>query len=149
VVADDLQATVHQVYGSMADPTYLIGTDGRVAYYNMWTHAATLHQAIESLIQQGGRGVVKWSPDRAVRPLPAIVDGWRALRRGLVQSYLERELAAPGSGALLWLGHKARPLLAPLGLRATPLPRVSRVALALAGPAVAVGAFVIRRRAEA
>ncbi len=43
VLADDLQGTVHQVYGGLADPTYLIDADGRVAYYDMWTHAPTLY----------------------------------------------------------------------------------------------------------
>ena len=31
VLVDDLAGTVHQVYGRLADPTYLIDADGRVA----------------------------------------------------------------------------------------------------------------------
>lgn len=59
VLVDDLEGTTHQVYGGLADPTYLIGTDGRIAFYNMWTHAPTLHEALEELLKQGWRGAVK------------------------------------------------------------------------------------------
>jgi hypothetical protein len=45
-------------------------------------------------------------------------------------------IAAPGSPILLWLGHQMRPLLRPLALRATPLPRAVKVTLALGGAAL-------------
>ena len=37
ILVDDLEGTVHRTYGGLADPTYLIDRDGRVAYYNLWT----------------------------------------------------------------------------------------------------------------
>ena len=43
VLVDDLEGTVHQVYSGLADPSYLIDVDGRVAYYNMWSSSPVLH----------------------------------------------------------------------------------------------------------
>lgn len=122
VVVDDLQGTVHQVYGGMADSIYLIDTGGRVAFYNMWAHVPTLDLAIAALVGRGGHGVVNGGIDRRVHLLSSITDGWRGLRRGLPQSYLDMETAVPPQGSLTWLGYQLRPLLAPLTLRATPLP---------------------------
>jgi hypothetical protein len=121
VLADDLAGSVHQVYGGLADPTYLIDADGRVAFYNMWTHAPTLHRALVELTAQGGRGIVGEGIHRAAHAGPALTDGWRGLRRGLPQSELDLETAVPGSGAAIWAGYRLRPLLAPLTLRAEPL----------------------------
>jgi hypothetical protein len=59
ILVDDLRGTVHQVYGGLADPTYLIGSDGRVAFYNMWTHGPSLNAAIRELLARGGTGVVQ------------------------------------------------------------------------------------------
>lgn len=147
VLADDLPGTTHQTYGGLADPTYLLDADGRVAFYSMWTHAPTLHGAIERLVAQGGRGVVGDGVDRTPHLLSAFADGWHALRRGLLQSYTDLELSAPGMGAGLWAGYQLRPLLAPMALRARPLPTAARVGLALAA-GVALALLVNRRRAE-
>lgn len=141
VLVDDLAGTVHQEYGGLAEPTYLIDVDGKVAFYNMWTHAPTLHRALEMLARQGGRGVVAGGTDRTPHMLASMTDGWKGIRRGLPQSYLELELAIPGLGASIWLGHQLRPLLAPLALRATPLPTPARVVLA-AGAVVLAGLAV-------
>jgi hypothetical protein len=132
VLVDDLVGTTHQVYGSLADPAYLIGADGLVAFYNMWTHGPTLHRAISDLLAQGGRGEVRGGTDRVPHLLAAVTDGWHGLRRGLPQSYTDLEIAAPGMGALIWLGDKLRPVLAPVALRAEPLPPLAQVGLALA-----------------
>ena len=32
VLADDLEGTVHLMYGGLTDPTYIIGVDGRVSF---------------------------------------------------------------------------------------------------------------------
>jgi hypothetical protein len=141
VAADNVEGTVHQQYGTLADPSYLIDSDGRVAFYNMWTYAPRLHQAIEALMAQGGRGVVLGGIDRGVYPLPALVDGWIGIRHGLPQSELDLELAAPGLGLSLWLGDKLRPLVAPLILRAKPLPTVVKLALYITGVALVVAAL--------
>lgn len=143
VLVDDLEGTVHQAYGGLADPTYLIDRDGRVAYYNMWTHAPTLHRALTALMRQGGRGVVMDGIDHVPHMLAAMTDGWKGIRRGLPQSLVELELASPGMGIGLWLGHRLRPVLAPLTLRARPLPTSARVGLAAA--AVLAVTLAIRR----
>lgn len=149
VVADDLEGTVHRAYGGMSDPTYLIDADGRAAYYNMWTHAPTLHTAIEALLAQGGRGVVGGGLDRTPHMAAALTDGWRGLRRGLPQSLTDIETAGPGTGTGTWLGYQLKPLLAPLTLRAAPLPAPARTALAasaLAGFALGARRAAARRR---
>ena len=148
VLVDDLEGTVHQVYSGLADPTYLIDADSRVAYFNMWTYAPNLNEAIAALLHQGGRGVVEGGIDHVMHLLPAITDGWRGIRLGLPQSYVDLETAAPGMGSGIWLGYQARPALAPLTLRAEPLSPTGRGALILG--AVAAGVLAVRtmRRQE-
>lgn len=149
VVADDLEGTVHQVYGTLADPAYLIDSDGRVAFYNLWTSAPALHEAIGALLARGGRGVVRGGYTRFFDPGPMTTDGWRGLRRGLPQSFTDLMLAAPGSPLLPWLGHQVRPLLAPLTLRAEPLPTAVKVGLAAGGMlALALGVRWVLSRAQ-
>lgn len=143
VLVDDLEGTVHQAYGGLADPTYLIDVDGRVAYYNMWTHAPTLHRAITALREADGRGVVLRGIDHVPHIAAAMTDGWKGLRRGSPQSVYDLMKAVPGSAAGVWLGYQMRPLLKPLTLRATPLPRVARVAMAVGALAIA-GAITVR-----
>jgi hypothetical protein len=129
VLVDDLEGTAHQLYGGLADPSYLLDNEGYVAFYNMWTHVPTLHQAITALLAQGGRGVVMGGVDNRPHFLPSIADGWRGLARGLPQSFIDLETSAPTLASGTWLGHRLRPLLAPLALRTEPLPRILRVGL--------------------
>lgn len=143
VLVDDLEGTVHQTYGGLGDPTYLIDVDGRVAYYNMWTHVPTLHRAIMALREAGGRGVVLRGIDHVPHMAAAMTDGWKGLRRGLPQSFTDLMKAAPGAATGVWLGYKLRLLLKPLTLRATPLPRIARVAMAVGALAIA-GAITVR-----
>lgn len=131
VLIDDLAGTTHQVYGGLADPTYLIDADGRVAFYNMWTHAPTLHTMLKKLFQQGGRGVIESGYDRTPHILASLTDGWKGLRRGLPQSFIELELASPGVASGTWVGYQMRSVLAPLTLRAKPLPIAVKVGLAV------------------
>jgi hypothetical protein len=146
VAVDDLEGRVHQVYGGVADPTYLIDADGRVAFYNMWTHAPTLHQALGALLAQGGRGVVTDGIDSFPHMAPALADGWRGLERGLPQSYIDMETAAPGAATALWVGHQLKPVLGPLALRATPLPKRAKLGLGLGLLAVGMLAGALLRR---
>jgi hypothetical protein len=127
VLIDDLEGTIHRSYGGLADPTYLLDAEGYVAYYNMWTHVPILHRAIAMLLGQGGRGVVMKGIDSRPHFLASITDGWRALRRGLPQSFIDLESSAPTLASGTWVGHRLRPLLAPLALRTKPLPGPIRV----------------------
>ncbi|HEX6939559.1 MAG TPA: hypothetical protein VF158_09110 [Longimicrobiales bacterium] len=147
VLVDDLEGTVHQGYGGLADPSYLIGADGRVSYYELWTHAPTLHRKMEALVAQGGRGIVDDGIDRVPHLLAALTDGWDAIEKGLPQSYIDLERAAPGSASLTWLGHRFRPLLAPLTLRGEPLPAAARLGLAVGLAALGAAALRLARRA--
>ncbi len=147
VLVDDLEGTTHQVYGGLADPTYLIDADGRVSFYNMWTHAPTLHEAIEDLMKQAGRGIVKGGKYRTPHLLATITDGWKGLRRGFPRSLIELDLSAPGMGSGTWLGYQFRPLLAPIALRGKPLPTTAKLGLAIgAGALIAVGVKMFMRR---
>jgi len=136
VLVDDLEGTAHQVYGGLADPTYIIDSDGRVAFYNMWTHAPTLHTSLEMLTKQGGRGVVNGGIDQTPHLLPSMTDGWKGLRRGLPQSLIDIETAAPTVGISTWLGYQLRPLTAPLTLRAKPLPTSAKIGLGVGAAAL-------------
>ncbi|HSF34406.1 MAG TPA: hypothetical protein VLK82_28600 [Candidatus Tectomicrobia bacterium] len=122
VLIDDLEGTIHRAYGGLADPTYLLDAEGHVAYYNMWTHVPVLHRAIAMLLGQGGRGVVMRGIDNRPHFFASITDGWRALRRGLPQSFIDLESSAPMLASGTWVGHRLRPLLAPLAIRTKPLP---------------------------
>lgn len=144
VVVDELAGTVHQVYGGLADPTYLIDAEGRVSFYNMWTHVPTLHRAIDELLARDGRGVVLGGIDHVPHLLSAITDGWRGLRRGLPQSFTDIETAMPGMGSGPWLGDKIRPVLRPVALRARPLPTIAK--LALGAGALGLLALALRPR---
>jgi hypothetical protein len=148
VLVDDLEGTVHQVYSGLADPTFLVDADGRVAYYNMWTYAPGLYVAIEELLAQGGRGVVHGGIDHVPHVAAAMTDGWKGIRRGLTQSFVDLELASPGMASAIWMGYQLRPILAPLNLRAEPLP--SRVRFALGASLVGLGlaALFLTRRSS-
>lgn len=144
VLVDDLDGATHQVYGGLSDPVYLLDSDGRIAYYNMWTHVPSLHVALDALQQQGWRGRVKGGIDRVPHMAPWMTHGWRGIRRGLPQSFIDLETAAPGSASSTWLGYQLRTLLAPLTLRARPLPFPVRLILAV-GAAVTL-ILAARRR---
>jgi hypothetical protein len=148
VLIDDLAGTVHQVYGGLADPTYLIDVDGRIAFFGMWTYAPSLNAAIDELLGNGGRGVVSGGIDHVVHLGPAMTHGWRAIRRGLPQSYTDIAKIAPGMAGSLWLGYQLRPALAPLTLRVEPLPVPVKTALMVAGAmaAVVTAGLILNRR---
>lgn len=128
---DDLAGTMHEAYSrGMADPTFLIDADGRVAFYCMWTHAPTLDGAISELLGNSGRGQAV-GLDRTPHLLASFVDGYRGPRRGGRRGVLEYDLGAGGAGSLSFLGNKAKRLLSPVALRSTPLPKKTRLALGL------------------
>jgi hypothetical protein len=153
VVVDDVPGKVHQVYGNLADPVYLIDSAGKVSLYSLWSNAPALDRAIERLLAQGGRGVVGDGVERRPALLPVLANGWPGIRRGLPQSYIDLETAMPASGLLLWLGHVARPLFADRANRldgppvsAASRPQVSPAAVAAGAFAGAALALVLYRR---
>jgi len=139
VLVDDIEGKVHQVYGGLADPTYIIDTEGRIAFYNMWTHVPTLHKATETLFKQDGYGVVGGGIDKIPHLLPSMVNGWPAIARGLPQSFSDLEKAVPGSAQSLRMGYQMKSILAPLALRSTPLPQSARFIMK------AIGVLVVLR----
>jgi hypothetical protein len=104
-----MPGTSHQVYGALANPTYLIDADGRVAFYNMWRYAPNLYREIEDLLQQGERGVVLGGIDHVLHLGSTMIHGWRGIQRGLPQSYLDLERSAPSSASDCgWVTYCAR-----------------------------------------
>lgn len=142
VLVDDYAGTVHRTYSrEMADPVFLIDSNGRIAFYGMWTHVPTLRRAIDELLTKGGRGMAG-GLDRRPHLLASFIDGYRGPRRGGRRAVLEYDLGGLGAGTLSFLGTKAKPLLGPIALRTTPLPTSTKLALlvgALAGGAVVRG----------
>ncbi len=142
LLVDDLQGSAHQVYGGLANPTYLIDSDGNVAHYNMWTYAPGLHLAIEELVNNGGAGVVKGGIDHVPHLGASFAHGWRGLRRGLPQSLLELERSMPLLGVELWAGHRLRRLLEPWVIRSKPLPLAGHILIWSALSALVAGAVM-------
>ncbi len=60
----------------MADPAFLIDSEGRISFYGMWTHAPTLKKAIDGLLASDGRGI-SGGLDRTPHMFASFVDGWR------------------------------------------------------------------------
>jgi len=121
VLVDDYEGTVHRTYSrEMADPAFVIDADGRVAFYGMWTHVPTLKRAVDQLLAQDGRGTVAGGIDQKPHLLASFVDGYRGPRRGGRRAVLEYDLGGGGAGTLSFLGNKAKRLLAPIALRASP-----------------------------
>ena len=124
VLVDDPSGTAHRAYSrEMTDPVFLIDSDGRVSFYLMWAHAPTLKKVIDELLEQGGRGVVEDGIDQIPHLFVSFVNGYHGLRRGGKRAVREYDTGAFGAGVLTFLGSKAKPLLAPLALRAEPRPR--------------------------
>lgn len=148
VLVDDLAGTTHQTYGNMSDPVYLIDADGRVAFYGMWTHVPTLKQALDTLLADGGRSASRRDHiDHMVHLFASFVNGWPALQRGGWQAVIDYDIGTPGAATLTFLGHLAKPALAPLALRTTPLPRIVRYLLG--GSAVVIVALMLQARRRA
>jgi hypothetical protein len=138
VLVDDYVGTTHRAYSSeMTDPVFLIDGDGRVSFYLMWAHTPTLKRVIDELLERDGRGVVAGGIDKMLHLFASFVNGYHGLRRGGKRAVREYNLGAFGAGALTFLGSKAKPVLAPLALRAEPLPAGARLALLLGGLASA------------
>ncbi len=144
VLADDLEGTVHQVYGGLSDPAYLIDSDGRVSHYNIWTNPPTLDAALGELERNGWTGTVKGTTSALPQLLAAATFGWPALRRGLPDSYIDLETACPGLATTAWLGYRLRALLAPLASRSRPLPSPLRVALTATAAILALAVVLAR-----
>jgi hypothetical protein len=147
VLVDDVHGTVHRAYGGLSNPAYLIGTDGRVAFYAPTTGAPALHRALVRLVEDGGQGVVGGGVDRLPHLVPALTEGWRAIERGLPQSAAELRTAVPGAVTLLRLGSRARPLIGRFTLRAEPVAPWQQIWPAVL--AVSLLLFRFRRRSRA
>jgi AhpC/TSA family len=142
VLIDGLPCTVQRAYGGLAAAVYLIDSRGIVSFCGVWGQSPALRVAIDDLLARDGTG----SPagkgtDRRPHLAAAIVAGQRGPVRGGRQALVDLELGFPGASILMITGRLARPLLAPLALRTTPLPARARAGLVIGvlGAATAIG----------
>ncbi len=141
VLIDDLAGTAQRAYGGLAAGVYLIDKHGTVAFCGTWGQAPALRHAIDELLARNGGGAPAGKgTDRRPHLAAAIVAGQGGPIRGGRQALIDLELGFPGAMVLMTIGRAARPVLAPLALRTTPVPSRTRAAL-LAG-LVATGAAV-------
>lgn len=138
VLVDDLDDAVYRRYGSQPDSSYIIDTEGRVAFHSVWTHAPTLHRALCALQDQGWTGVVRDGVDRTPHMLSSLADGWRGLQR----------TSLPGSSIGPMVGRYLKPMLAPIALRSEPIPAAGRLLMAVGAGMLcaAIIASLTRRR---
>ena len=133
VLVDDLSGSVQAAYGGLAAAAYLIDAEGTVAFCGTWGQAPALRAAIDDLLARDGVGAPAGKgTDRRPHLAAAFVAGQRGSIRGGRRSLLDLELGFPGAMLLMGVGRLARPALAPLALRTTPLPARARVGLAVA-----------------
>jgi hypothetical protein len=151
VLIDDLAGTVQLAYGGLAAAVYVIDSRGTISFCGTWGQSPALRKAIDDLLTRDRqRSGTSKAIDRRPHLAAAIVAGQRGPIRGGRQSLIDLELGFPGAMALMTIGRVARPVLAPLVLRTTPLPGPARAAL-LAGLAGTVFAVVrgLRKQFEA
>jgi hypothetical protein len=130
VLVDDLDGTVQRAYGGLSASVCLIDAQGRIAFCSMWGQAPALRRAIDDLLAREGIGApVGKGIDRVPHFAAAIVAGQSGPASGGRQALIDLELGFPGAFVLMTIGSAARPLLAPLVLRTTPVPIPVRVGL--------------------
>ena len=145
VLIDDLAGTVQRGYGGLAAAVYLIDSRGTIVFCGTWGQSPALRHAIDELLAGDDHpSSAARALDRRPHLAAAIVAGQRGPIRGGRQSLIDLELGFPGAMALMLIGRAARPVLAPLALRTTPVPNPVRAALlavlVVAGTAVGVRA---------
>ncbi len=153
VLIDDLAGTVQRAYGGLAAGVYLIDSRGSVAFCGTWGQSPALRHAIDDLLARAGVGAPAGKGvDRRPHLAAAIVAGQSGPKRGGRQALIDLELGFPGAMILMTIGRAARPVLAPLALRTTPLPGRTRAALlaglVAASTAVGLGLRLRPRRRE-
>ena len=149
VLIDDLGGTVQRAYGGLAAAVYLIDGRGGVAFCGTWGQAPALRQAIDDLLARDGHNARAGKrTDRRPHLAAAIVAGQRGPARGGRRALIDLELGFPGAMLLMTVGRLARPVLAPLALRTTPLSEAERGTLlaGLVGAGIAVTLGVRRCR---
>jgi hypothetical protein len=137
--------------GGLAAAVYLIDSRGLVTFCGTWGQAPALRQAIDDLLSRGGLGAPAGKgTDRRPHLAAAIVAGQGGPLRGGRQALLDLELGFPGGNILMAVGRVARPLVAPLALRTTPVPTRTRACLliGLVGAGVGIALALCRRRQE-
>lgn len=50
LLVDDLEGTVHQLYGVLPNMVYIVDKQGKIAYKAMWTDHAEIQTVIENLV---------------------------------------------------------------------------------------------------
>ena len=78
LLVDDLEGTVHRLYGVMPNTVYIIDKEGRVGYKAMWTDHAEIEAVLENLVmadQRRAQGVrLKPSYSEKINYIPSDSD---------------------------------------------------------------------------
>jgi hypothetical protein len=141
VLVDDLAGTTAHAYTRLPNAQFVIDADGVVAFRGDMAHGPTLYRALESLLQQGGRGAIAHADDSMPHMLATTTYGWDGIKRGGEVSTHDVWTGAPPMAVNLWLGDQMKPLLAPLAGRGKPIP----TGVKLAAGAVLLGLMLSQR----
>jgi AhpC/TSA family len=150
VLVDDLAGTVQRGHGGLAAAVYLIDRLGVIRFCGTWGQSPALREAFDALIAgDHSCAQARKGTDRRPHLAAAIVAGQRGPIRGGRRALIDLELGFPGAMILMTIGRLARPALAPLAVRTTPVPTFARAALlvGLLASVVGVGRSVRRARA--
>lgn len=116
VLIDDLGGKVHRKYSGQPNPTFLIDKSGRIAYRQLATDPADLHNAIDELLEvQEDRGVdhavVNGGQSETMPAIKPMLYAHRALERGGSKAIdnFRSEFGMPGRMAVVG-GRMARPV---------------------------------------
>lgn len=137
ILVDDLEGSVHEVYGQLPNSVFVIGKDGLIAFRERMAHGPTLRRALEALLGNEGRGTVLGGDDGMLHVLGTFTFGWKAITRAGNSAVRDVTSKLPPMAADLWIGEKVSPALRPLARRSRRLPGGTRAGLWAAVAALA------------
>lgn len=146
ILIDRLDGEVHEAYGGLPNPAFLIDREGRVAFRGEMAHAPSLRDALLELRARDWRGPVAEPLDRGMHMLGATAYGWSGLRRGGRMAKRDAWRYAPPLAANLSTGRMLAPALGPVASRSSHLPPSAKIGLGVAFAALAmIGLRAVRR----
>ncbi len=87
ILVDELDGAIHNKYGGLPNPSFLIDKSGRVAFRALWTRPKVLREALEELLtvqaeRDTEHAVVHGGEDTSIPMVHGILHTHRALERG-------------------------------------------------------------------
>ena len=116
ILIDELGGETHRKYGALPNASFLVDKSGRIAYRSLASHAPSLADALEELLERqkesGIRHAVVHGGEDAIAPsLKTFLNAYRAIERGGYDAVVNfrGELGIPGRFVLRG-GRMARPI---------------------------------------